>query len=102
MGKGGWWWRLTLWSSSLRSSLGVDGVFHPGIQLAYALRADAVAEIGLRVAADVRFQLMPVSLVVANLFAGRADGQQSAELLHLGQGGPKLPDQLLALGLVAD
>lgn len=40
-----------------------------------AVRADAVAELQLRVSADVAFDLLPVILIVADFFAVRADGQ---------------------------
>lgn len=39
-----------------------------------AFGADAVAEDGVAVAGDIDFDLTPVALVVANLFAVRTDG----------------------------
>src|SRR5947209_8349711 len=50
-----------------------------------ALRADAVAELGLGVLADVRLDLLPVVLVVADLLAVGADRQEAAELLDAGE-----------------
>ena len=71
------------------------------IQLFRAFRADAVAELGLGVAADIPLDLVPVPLVVTNFFAGSAYGQQAAQCPDLGKGIlqflDKLPPALLCL-----
>ena len=41
-----------------------------------ALRADAMAELGLGMAADIRLDLVPVATVVANLLATGANAEQ--------------------------
>jgi len=51
-----------------------------------AFFAVGVGELGFGVVSYVRFQVVPVALVVADLFAARADGQKSAQGLHVGQG----------------
>ncbi len=42
-----------------------------------AIRADAVAELNIRMGGKVTFQLLPVILIIANFFAIRADGQKT-------------------------
>lgn len=52
------------------------------IELAAAIRADAVAEIGLGMVADVHLQIVPLAFLIADFPAGCADGQQSAQSFH--------------------
>src|SRR4029434_5425435 len=47
-----------------------------------AVGADAVAEVGLRVVVDVDLDLALVAVVVADLLAPGADGQEAAQHLH--------------------
>ena len=53
-----------------------------------------MAELGIGVLADVAFQLGPYFLVVPDLFADRADGQDALQGLDLGQGFLEIGDQL--------
>ncbi len=52
-------------------------LLEPGIELPEALRADAVAEREFGMRLQVAFDLIPVPLVVPDLLAGGADGEQS-------------------------
>ena len=54
---------------TLRASL-IFGKFDIRIDCLSALRTDAVAELGIRMVADIGFDLFPVALVVAYLLAG--------------------------------
>ena len=58
----------------------VPGEHPPG-----AFRAVAVAELRIRMRADIALDLRPDILVVADLLADRADGQDPLQGLHLGQ-----------------
>src|SRR5262249_16050581 len=77
---------------------GQNGVGVLGIHLADADRAQAVAELRLRVLAYVDLDLLPAAPVGADLLAGGADGQQAAQ--HL-DGRHRLVDALLQALLVA-
>ena len=48
-----------------------------------AIGTNSVSKIGIRMGADIRFDLLPIPLIVANLFAGGANGQQAAEGLDM-------------------
>ena len=48
------------------------------VKFADAIRADAVAEFGLRMVPDVGLDLIPVTLVVPDFFARCADREQAA------------------------
>lgn len=56
------------------------------IELLRARRADAVAEFCLRMLRYVGLDAVPVSLVIADILTGSADGKQSAERLDFGKG----------------
>ena len=45
---------------------------------------------------DVGFNLVPVALIISNLFTFRADGQEAAQGFNLGQGFLQLGDEMLA------
>jgi hypothetical protein len=51
-----------------------------------AIRAYSVAEIGVRVLLQISFHMLPVALVIADLFAATADGEEAVEGLHRVQG----------------
>src|SRR5947207_2572941 len=55
-------------------------------------RADTMTELGVGMFGDVAFQLLPVLIVAADSFAVRADRQQPAKLLDVGQCGLQLHD----------
>lgn len=55
-----------------------------------------MAEGGFRVLGDVVFDLLPVPLVISNLYAGGANGQKPAQLAYLVNGSLESIDQLLA------
>ena len=46
-------------------------------------RADAVAEVGVGMFFQIRFDLVPISFVITNLFAGSADRDKAAQEAHL-------------------
>src|ERR1043166_177016 len=52
------------------------------IKLLHAIGAKAVRERGVGLFLDVRSDLFPVTFVIANLFARRANRQQAAQRLH--------------------
>lgn len=56
-----------------------------------------MAEVRVRVLADVCLDLVPVAIVVADLLAVSADGQQAAQGLDLRQRVLEVMDKLLAL-----
>ena len=62
-----------------------------------------MAETRLGVITDIRFDLLPVALVVADFFACSANRQQSAQRLHAAEGILQFNDQLVffKLGLFA-
>ncbi len=64
-----------------------------------AFGAEAMTELSLRVLAYVQLDLVPVSSVVADLFAGGTDGKKPAQGLDLAKGLLQFPDQVLALAL---
>jgi len=47
------------------------------IQPFCAFHAESMAELGVGMRADIGFQLMPCAFIVADLLAGRTDGQYS-------------------------
>lgn len=50
-----------------------------------ALRAIAVGELSIGVLADIDLQLLPSTLLIADLFALSANGQESFKNLYLGE-----------------
>ena len=48
------------------------------IQRTSTARANRMRKVGLRMIADVRFNLMPIAFLVTNVLAAGADGQQPA------------------------
>ena len=56
-----------------------------GEELLHAVGAETVAEFRIGMLLDVSLYLIPISLVVANFFAGLANRQQAAEGLHIVQ-----------------
>jgi hypothetical protein len=52
-----------------------------------------VAEGRIRVLLNVALDPFPVALIVADLFAVSADGQQAAQIANLGQSGLQLADK---------
>ena len=71
-----------------------------GVMLFHALGTDPVAEIGLRVVTNIGLDLVPVALVVADLLAAGADGDQPAEQLDPGERIAEFLDELLAFRLL--
>ena len=67
---------------------------HRADDILIATGANSVAEMRLRVFADVAFQLLPVTAVLADLFAVGANGKQPAELFDPREGGLRLADTL--------
>ncbi len=61
-----------------------------------ALGTNAVCERGLRMVGNVGLELVPITLIVADLFASGADGEQAAEGLHVRQSAGKVLDQIKA------
>jgi hypothetical protein len=57
-----------------------------GVELLLAVRTDAVAEIGFSVIANVDLKKVPLAACVADLLAGCADGQQTAQSSDFAQG----------------
>ena len=55
-----------------------------------------MTEFSLRMIPDVGFDLIPVSFIIPDFFAGGTDGQQAAQRLHFGEGFLQFFDQLLA------
>ena len=62
-----------------------------------AIGAHAMAEVCFCMFADVCLKLLPVTLVIANLLAPRANRYQAVQRPHLSQGVPQFFDNLLAL-----
>ena len=56
-----------------------------------------MTEIRLGMIADIEFKRAPVAPFIADLLAGRADRQKTAEGLDLGQGFPEFLDQQFPL-----
>jgi len=54
-------------------------IFQVGFVSLQTFRADAVGEHGFGMRGNVGFHLPPVALVVADAFAGGADGQQAGQ-----------------------
>src|ERR1041385_1627080 len=59
-----------------------------------AIGTNAVRELGVRPVMNVNFDLLPISLVVANLFARRTNREQSAQRFHAREGVGQFLDQL--------
>ena len=55
-------------------------------ELLYTIRTDAVTELGFRMFSDVRFHQLPVSPVIADLLARRADRNEPPEDLDFLEG----------------
>jgi len=72
------------------------GCIYLRVELAGASQTCAVAEGGFRVLGDVVFDLLPVPLVIPNLFAGGANGHKPAQLAYLVNGSLESIDQLVA------
>ncbi len=66
-----------------------------GIKIFHTLRADAVGKGSIRIFSDVSFNLFPVPAIIANLFTGGTNGQQSAQSFNLGKGCLKFFEGLL-------
>src|ERR1700736_5496926 len=77
---------LMLLAPSARLPLRDDGLVAAG--------TDAVAELHVRVLADVLFDLLPVVLIVADALAVAADRQEAVQLLHGRQGDLELRDAI--------
>ena len=79
-----WWepfgWNVTPPADS-RSRFYQVAVFR--IELVETVGADPVADFGVRVFLDVRLDLTPIPVVIANILAARAERQQAAEGLDL-------------------
>ena len=56
------------------------------IELAHAVRADVVRELGVGVIHDVSLQPLPRALVIPNLLAGSADRKQTPQVLDVPEG----------------
>ena len=61
-------------------------LFEFRIQFLHALRADAVAELGIRMGTDIFFHFAPKPLVVADLLAVGADGDDATQCPDFVQG----------------
>jgi hypothetical protein len=48
-----------------------------------ARRADAVAELYFRMLPDIYLHLLPVPIIITNIFAVRADGEQTFQGLNI-------------------
>ena len=59
-----------------------------------ALRTNPMAELGIRVVADVAFHLLPVIAIVADFLAIRTNGQQPLQSFDARKGVLQLPDSL--------
>src|SRR5450830_506741 len=62
-----------------------------------AFRTGAVAEERFGMLSYVTFQLLPTLLVIPDLLAVHADGNDAFELLHLGKGGPEFQNEPLPI-----
>src|SRR2546426_2507103 len=67
------------------------------VQFLQAVRADAVAELRLRMLADIHLDFIPIAVVVAHLLARRADRQQPAQHFDLPEGVLKFTKQAVSL-----
>src|SRR5437660_4122462 len=67
------------------------------IQLLHAFRANPMGKLGVGMVTDIRFNLLPRSAVVADLFAGTTNRQQSSQSFNMGEGISQLLDESLAL-----
>src|SRR5260370_10412403 len=70
-----------------------------GIQPLHTCRADAMRKVGLRMFADITFNVVPVSLVVANIFADRAYWNQTFKSLDLAECFLKFQNQFFSVQL---
>ena len=57
-----------------------------GVESRHTVRAHSMGELGERMLLNVGFNMVPISLVIANLFAGRTDRDQPAQGLDVDQG----------------
>jgi hypothetical protein len=57
-------------------------LFQARIQSLHAFRTDAMGELGLGVLANVDFDLVPETLVIANLLAVHADREETVQKRH--------------------
>ena len=55
------------------------------VELFGTFRADSMSELRLRMIMDIRFDLIPVALIVPYIFAGGTDGQHPAQCFDLSQ-----------------
>src|SRR5207247_2227384 len=67
------------------------------VQFLQAVWADAVAELRLRMLADIHLDFIPIAVVVAHLLARRADRQQPAQHFDLPEGVLKFTKQAVLL-----
>src|SRR2546426_1246485 len=67
------------------------------IQLLPAFRANSMGKLRFRMGADVLFDLRPRSVVVANLFAGSTNRQQTSQSFNMGEGISQLLNESVAL-----
>src|ERR1019366_1097975 len=77
--------------------------------LLHAIRAKTVGELRVSVFGNIGLHLVPIALVVTNLFARGTDGQQAGERFDRGQGGfgggsglPQVIENLLPLQSIPD
>jgi hypothetical protein len=64
----------------------LEALQQPRVELLCALRADAVAETGFRMFTDIGFQLRPITLIVPDLMAVSAYGQDPPQIPDLLKG----------------
>src|SRR5712692_9836796 len=65
-----------------RTDLRRSGEFR--IQLLRAFGANPMGKLGVGMVADILFNLLPISVVVANLFTGSTNRQQSSQGFNVG------------------
>src|SRR5512135_3409174 len=61
-------------------------MFILGIKLSYAVRTDAMTKLRIGMFGDIPFDLVPVTLVITDFFAGRTNRQESAQSLYVIEG----------------
>src|SRR2546427_4541767 len=67
------------------------------IQLLPAFRANPMGKLGVGMVTDILFNLLPISVVVANLFTGGTNRQQPSQSFNMGEGISQLRNESLAL-----
>jgi hypothetical protein len=72
------------------------------IELSNTVLAKPVAEFCLRMRLNVRFQLLPGPVLVADSLTRRADGEKPPQHVHFIEGHAELVDELLSLGYIAN